>query len=118
MFVVLILSILFLLTKKAFNSTFFDSKSIPSTRNIDSLTKELIRTRKNGRVEVQKIDAYLFTRLAALVLIFSGLINFNFYYIQSIGLSLGIFSGLFYVNHTSILIESLIYMVGGLILFS
>lgn len=64
------------------------------------------------------IHPYLITRLVSLILLFAGIINMNFTYINSTGSGLGLFSGLFYVNQTTLIIESVIYIVGALILLS
>jgi hypothetical protein len=69
-------------------------------------------------ISLQIVDSYLFSRIVAIVFIYSGLININFFYIQSIGSGIGLFSGLFYITQTSIMIETLIFMVGGLILLA
>ena len=42
----------------------------------------------------QHISSILFTRIAAIVFIYSGVLSFNAFYIQSIGSGLGIYSGL------------------------
>lgn len=69
-------------------------------------------------ISLQIVDSYLFSRIVAIVFIYSGLININFFYIQSIGSGIGLFSGLFYITQTSIMIETLIFIVGGLILLA
>lgn len=115
----LVFSLLYLLTKKAFN---FTLKNIPSLSTFDiQVSKAGVQTplyEGKGIIKMQEIDSYLFTRIVALVLIYSGLININFYYIQSIGMGIGLFSGLFYINQTSVVIETLIYIIGAFIVLS
>ena len=42
----------------------------------------------------QHISSILFTRIAAIVFIYSGVLSFNAFYIQSIGSGIGIYSGI------------------------
>nr|WDS46448.1 NADH dehydrogenase subunit 2 [Cyathus striatus] len=59
-----------------------------------------------------------FTRLSAIVFIFSGVLSFNTLYIQSIGSGIGIYSGLFQVTPISQLIEIFLLLIASLILIS
>ena len=49
----------------------------------------------------QYISSILFTRIAAIVFIYSGALSFNALYIQLIGSGIGIYSGLFHVTIVS-----------------
>ena len=66
----------------------------------------------------QHISSILFTRIAAIVFIYSGVLSFNAFYIQSIGSGIGIYSGLFHVTTVSQLIDTFIFIIGSLILVS
>jgi NADH-ubiquinone oxidoreductase chain 2 len=59
-----------------------------------------------------------FTRLSAIVFIFSGVLTFNTLYIQSIGSGIGIYSGLFQINTISQLIEIFLLIIASLILIA
>nr|YP_010555492.1 NADH dehydrogenase subunit 2 [Ramaria rubella]UYR22241.1 NADH dehydrogenase subunit 2 [Ramaria rubella] len=65
-----------------------------------------------------QITPIFFTRIAALVFIYAGVLSFNALYIQSIGSGIGIYSGLFQVTYYSLFIETFIYIVGAFILVS
>nr|YP_010846119.1 NADH dehydrogenase subunit 2 [Cyathus pallidus]WEV87306.1 NADH dehydrogenase subunit 2 [Cyathus pallidus] len=57
-----------------------------------------------------------FTRLSAIVFIFSGVLTFNTLHIQSIGSGIGIYSGLFHITAVSQLIEIFLLLIASLIL--
>ena len=64
------------------------------------------------------ITPILFTRIGAIVFIYSGALSLNALYIQSIGSGIGIYSGLFHVTTVSQLLDSFIFFIGSLILFA
>ena len=66
----------------------------------------------------QHISSILFTRIAAIVFIYSGVLSFNAFYIQSIGSGIGIYSGLFHVTTVSQLLDTFIFFTGALILIA
>lgn len=57
-----------------------------------------------------------FTRISALIFIYSSVLTFNTLYIQSIGSGLGIYSGLFQVTLISQFMELFLYLIGFFIL--
>lgn len=59
-----------------------------------------------------------FTRISALIFIYSSLLTFNTLYIQSIGSGLGIYSGLFQVTLISQFMELFLYLIGFFILIA
>jgi NADH-ubiquinone oxidoreductase chain 2 len=65
-----------------------------------------------------QITPIFFTRIAALALIYAGALTFNALHIQSIGSGIGIYSGLFQVTYYSLFIETFLYIIGAIILFS
>lgn len=92
---------------------YFLNKLLSSTQSTGLNSEETENT-----IKMHNIDSYLITRIVALIFIYSGLININFLYVQSIGSGIGLFSGLFFINQTSMIIETLIFITGGLILFA
>ena len=64
------------------------------------------------------ISTIHFTRVSAIIFIFSGVLTFNTFYIQSIGSGLGIYSGLFQINIINQTMEIFIYFIGSLILIA
>jgi len=63
-----------------------------------------------------QITPIFFTRIAALVFIYAGVLTFNALYIQSIGSGIGIYSGLFQITYYSLFIETFLYIIGAFIL--
>lgn len=59
-----------------------------------------------------------FTRISALIFLYSSVLTFNMLYIQSIGSGLGIYSGLFQVTVISQFMELFIFLIGFLILIA
>nr|AYE93343.1 NADH dehydrogenase subunit 2 [Termitomyces sp.] len=64
------------------------------------------------------ISPVYFTRISALIFLYSSVLTFNMLYIQSIGSGLGIYSGLFQVTVISQFMELFIYLIGFLILIA
>ena len=64
----------------------------------------------------KNISPILLTRIAAIVLFYSGALALNAFYIQSIGSGIGIYSGLFHVTTVSQHLDIFILVIGGLIL--
>lgn len=62
------------------------------------------------------ISSLYFTRISSLILLISGLLSLNLLYIQSIGLGIGLYSGLYQVTTISQTIDIFIFIVGSLIL--
>ncbi len=65
-----------------------------------------------------QITPIFFTRIAALVFLYAGVLTFNALYIQSIGSGIGIYSGLFQITYYSLFIETFLYIIGAFILLS
>ena len=64
-----------------------------------------------------RITPYTYIRITTIVLIYSALLAFNSFYIDSIQSGISIYSGLFQVTTISQRIEIFIYIVGSCILF-
>jgi NADH-ubiquinone oxidoreductase chain 2 len=64
------------------------------------------------------ISTIHFTRVSAIIFIYSGVLTFNTFYIQSIGSGLGIYSGLLQINIINQTMEIFIYFIGSLILIA
>ena len=62
------------------------------------------------------ISSILLTRITSIILFYSGVLAFNAFYIQSIGLGIGIYSGLFHVTTISLQLDIFILLIGSLIL--
>ena len=62
------------------------------------------------------ISSILLTRITSIILFYSGVLAFNAFYIQSIGLGIGIYSGLFHVTTISQQLNIFILLIGFLIL--
>nr|YP_009739385.1 NADH dehydrogenase subunit 2 [Tricholoma terreum]QIC20229.1 NADH dehydrogenase subunit 2 [Tricholoma terreum] len=62
------------------------------------------------------ISSISFTRISAIIFLYSGILSINSLYIQSIGSGIGIYSGLFHITQISQLIEFFILFIGCLIL--
>lgn len=62
------------------------------------------------------ISSISFTRISAIIFLYSGILSINSLYIQSIGSGIGIYSGLFHITQISQLIEFFILIIGCLIL--
>lgn len=61
-------------------------------------------------------DSILYTRLSAIIFIYAGLLSFHSLHIQSIGLGIGIYSGLFHVTIVNQVLEICLLFIGSLIL--
>nr|AYM32762.1 NADH dehydrogenase subunit 2 [Termitomyces sp.] len=59
-----------------------------------------------------------FTRISALIFLYSSVLTFNMLYIQSIGSGIGIYSGLFQVTVISQFMELFLYLIGFFILIA
>ena len=64
----------------------------------------------------RQVSPILVTRLATIVLIYSGALAFNAFYIQSIGSGIGLYSGLFQVTTITQHLDIFLLVIGGLIL--
>jgi len=63
-----------------------------------------------------QISSIYFTRISAIIFLYSGFISINSFYIQSIGSGIGIYSGLFQITQITQLIEFFLLIIGCLIL--
>ena len=63
-----------------------------------------------------QLSPILLTRIASIVLFYSGALAFNAFYIQSIGSGIGIYSGLFHVTTISQQLDIFLLFIAGLIL--
>jgi NADH-ubiquinone oxidoreductase chain 2 len=63
-----------------------------------------------------KLSSNYFTRISAIVFLYSGIFSINSLYIQCIGSGIGIYSGLFHITQISQIIEFFILNIGCLIL--
>src|SRR5882762_5574810 len=66
----------------------------------------------------RNIPSIYFTRISAIIFAYAGLLSLNILHIESIGSGIGIYSGLFQISQISILLESFLLIIGGLILVS
>src|SRR6267154_4696037 len=67
----------------------------------------------------RNIPSIYFTRISSLIFIYAGLLTINSLYMhESIGSGIAIYSGLFQITPVSILLESFLLIIGGLILVS
>lgn len=64
----------------------------------------------------RQITSILFTRIATIVLIYSGALAFNAFYIQSIGSGIGLYSGLFQITTMSQQLDMFLLFIGAFIL--
>ena len=64
------------------------------------------------------ITPILFTRIVAIIFIYSGALSLNALYIQSIGSGIGLYNGLFHVTTISQLLDIIIFTIDFLILIS
>jgi NADH-ubiquinone oxidoreductase chain 2 len=64
----------------------------------------------------KKISSIHISRIASIIFIYTGVISFNCFYIQSIGSGIGIYSGLFHITPISQLMEIFLFFIGGCIL--
>ena len=63
-----------------------------------------------------QLSPVLLSRITTITLLYSGVLSFNAFYIQSIGSGIGIYSGLFHITTVSQLLDTFILCVGALIL--
>lgn len=66
----------------------------------------------------RNISSNLFLRISSLLLLYTGALNLNAFYIQSIGSGIGIYSGLFQITLFSQLFEIVIVLTGSVILIA
>lgn len=64
------------------------------------------------------INSFIFSRVAALSLIYAGVLTFNALHVQSIGSGIGIFCGLFHVTYSTLLFELFLYFIAAMILLT
>jgi len=64
------------------------------------------------------ISASLFSRMTSLLLLFSALLAFNGYYVESVASGVGIYSGLFQVTQLSLGMEAFLLVTGSFLLLS
>src|SRR5690606_14300637 len=60
----------------------------------------------------RSITSIHFTRITAMILLFSGILSLNILYLQSIGNGIGIYSGLFQITNISQTIEFFLLIIG------
>jgi NADH-ubiquinone oxidoreductase chain 2 len=66
----------------------------------------------------RNISSNLFLRISSLLLLYTGALNFNAFYIQSIGSGIGIYSGLFQITLFTQLFDIVIVLTGSVILIA
>ena len=66
----------------------------------------------------RNISSNLFLRISSLLLLYTGALNFNAFYIQSIGSGIGIYSGLFQITLFTQLFDIIIVLTGSVILIA
>ena len=66
----------------------------------------------------RNISPNLYLRISSLLLLYTGALAFNAFYIQSIGSGIGIYSGLFQVTVVSQLLDTFIFIIASFILIS
>lgn len=64
----------------------------------------------------KELSPILVQRISSIILIYSGALSFNAFYIQSIGSGIGIYSGLFHVSSISQLFDTFLLIIGAFIL--
>jgi NADH-ubiquinone oxidoreductase chain 2 len=64
------------------------------------------------------ISPNLYLRISSLLLLYTGALVFNAFYIQSIGSGIGIYSGLFQITLFTQLFEIVIVLTGSVILIA
>ena len=65
-----------------------------------------------------QLSPILITRISTILLIYSGALALNAFYIQSIGSGIGLYNGLFHVTTISQLLDIIIFTIDFLILIS
>ena len=65
-----------------------------------------------------QLSPVVLSRMTTIILLYSGVLSFNAFYIQSIGSGIGIYSGLFHVTTISQLLDIIIFTIDFLILIS
>ena len=83
-----------------------------------SLLIQIVALALHSNTNFNIVTPLLFTRIAAIVFIYSGALSFNALYIQLIGSGIGIYSGLFHVTTVSQFLDIFIFIIGSLILIS
>ena len=63
-----------------------------------------------------QLSPVVLSRMTTIILLYSGVLSFNAFYIQSIGSGIGLYSGLFHVTNVSQLLDTFILIIGALIL--
>ena|SRR5271170_2306148 len=71
---------------------------------------------KNNQGSTSGFSPILFSRITAIIFLYTGALIINAFYIQTIGSGIGIFGGLFYVTSITQLFELLFIFVALLIL--
>jgi NADH-ubiquinone oxidoreductase chain 2 len=66
----------------------------------------------------RNISSNLYLRISSLLLLYTGALNFNAFYIQSIGSGIGIYSGLFQITLFTQLFDIVIVLTGSVILIA
>ncbi len=62
------------------------------------------------------INSILFRRICAISFLYAGVLNFNTFYIQSIGSGVGLYSGLLEINILSLFISIFMIAISSIIL--
>ena len=78
-----------------------------------SLLIQIVALALHSNTNFNIVTPLLFTRIAAIVFIYSGALSFNALYIQLIGSGIGIYSGLFHVTIVSQFLD--LFIIGSLI---
>jgi NADH-ubiquinone oxidoreductase chain 2 len=66
----------------------------------------------------RNISPNLYLRISSLLLLYTGALGFNAFYIQSIGSGIGIYSGLFQITLFTQLFDIVIVLTGSVILIA
>lgn len=69
-------------------------------------------------INSHNISSLLIIRMVTIIFFYSGALSLNAMFIQSIGSGIGIYSGLFQVTSSSLFIDTVVFLIGGLILIS
>jgi NADH-ubiquinone oxidoreductase chain 2 len=66
----------------------------------------------------RNISSNLYLRISSLLLLYTGVLNFNTFYIQSIGSGIGIYNGLFQITLFTQLFDIVKVITGSVILIA
>ena len=58
-----------------------------------------------------QLSPVVLSRMTTIILLYSGVLSFNAFYIQSIGSGIGLYSGLFHVTNVSQLLDTFILII-------